>query len=85
MRAYEVEGRKLFIPVIALNACYEWSSGNGHSGASFLVGRESGDEEKMAPFRTDLGPRVFKDLARRRHNECALFIAGGGTGNFNSS
>lgn len=73
VRAYDVGGRKLFVPVIAFNALYEWSGGTGQSSASFLLGRSgSGEAEgdgssRMAPLRLDLGPRLFRDLDARRH------------------
>jgi hypothetical protein len=31
-----------------------------------LVGR-AGETEKMAPFRLDLGPRIFRGLGAREH------------------
>lgn len=73
IRAYDVGGRKLFVPMIAFNALYEWSGGTGQSSASFLLGRSgSGEAERdggsrMAPLRLDLGPRLFRDLDARRH------------------
>lgn len=74
VRAYEVGGRKLFVPLVAFNALYEWSSGKGQSSASFILGRggSGGEPEpdgsaRMAPLRLDLGPRLFRDLAARRH------------------
>ncbi|MCA1653113.1 MAG: hypothetical protein ABR588_04085 [Sphingomicrobium sp.] len=74
VRAYEVGGRKLFVPVVAFNALYEWSNGQGQSSASFILGRganggesESDGGSRMAPLRLDLGPRLFRDLDARRH------------------
>ena len=73
VRTYDVGGRKLFVPMIAFNALYEWSNGTGQSSASFLLGRSgSGEAEgdgssRMAPLRLDLGPRLFRDLDARRH------------------
>ena len=73
VRAYDVGGRKLFVPVIAFNALYEWSGGPGQSSASFLLGRSGSGEadrdggSRMAPLRLDLGPRLFRDLDARRH------------------
>jgi hypothetical protein len=62
----EVEGRQLFVPMIAVNALYSWGASKGQSSASYLVGKEtSGD--KLAPFRTDVGRRVFRGLAARQH------------------
>ena len=73
VRTYDVNGRKLFVPVIAFNAIYEWSGGTGQSSASFLLGRSGSGEadgdgsSRMAPLRLDLGPRLFRDLDARRH------------------
>ena len=72
VRAYEVGGRKLFVPLVAFNALYEWGSNEGQSSAAFILGRGTGSGEgepdaKMAPLRLDLGPRVFRELDSRRH------------------
>jgi len=66
MRQYEVEGRKLFVPLVGVNAIYNGSAGRKQTSASYLVGRD-GDGEKMAPFRLDLGPRIFRGLGARTH------------------
>jgi hypothetical protein len=67
VRAFEAAGRKLFVPLLAFNALFRWSSGEGQTSASYLVGRE-GEGEKMAPFRLDLGPRIFRGLGARPHH-----------------
>lgn len=67
MRMFEVAGRRLFVPLVGFNALYRWSGGEGQTSASYLVGRDTG-EEKMAPFRLDLGPRVFRGLGAREHH-----------------
>ena len=70
VREYEVEGRKLFMPMVAVNSRYRWSSGEGQSGASFLVGgRAANDSEKLAPLRLDRGKRGWKALAARRYEK----------------
>lgn len=66
MRQYEVEGRKLFVPLVGVNAVYRGSAGPKQTSASYLVGRD-GKGEKMAPFRLDLGPRIFRGLGARTH------------------
>lgn len=68
IREYRVEGRQLFVPLLALNAFYRWSGGSGQTAASFLLGRGGAHDEKMAPFRLDVGPRVFRGLTQRRHS-----------------
>ena len=66
MRQYEFEGRKLFVPLVGVNAVYRGPAGPKQTSASYLVGRD-GDGEKMAPFRLDLGPRIFRGLGARTH------------------
>lgn len=66
-RALEMEGRPLVVPMVAFNALYRWGSGEGRTSASYLVGRET-EGEKLAPFRLDLEPRVYRRLAKREHD-----------------
>ena len=69
VREYEVEGRKLFMPMVAISSRYRWSSGEGQSAAGFLVGRAANDSEKLAPLRLDQGTRGWKGLAARRYEK----------------
>jgi hypothetical protein len=66
VRPIEIEGRQLFVPLIAFNALYSWGNDNGQSSASYLIGKQT-KGEKLAPFRLDLGPRMFRNLAAREH------------------
>jgi hypothetical protein len=66
MRQFEIAGRKLFVPIVGVNALYRGPSGTAQTSASYLVGRD-GNGEKMAPFRLDLGPRIFRGLGARQH------------------
>ena len=66
MRQFELQGRKLFVPLLAINAVYRWSAGEGQTSASYLIGRD-GKGEKMAPLRLDQGPRLFRGLGAREH------------------
>jgi len=70
IRALRVEQRLLFVPLVAVNAFYEWGTERaGQTSKSFLVGREQADaSEKMAPFRLDLGPRVYRTVGQRPYN-----------------
>ena len=63
VQVYNVGGRKVFVPLIAFNILYGWSRGNGQTSASYLVGRDT-KSDKMAPFRLDLGPRLFRSLGQ---------------------
>ena len=74
VRVYEVSGRKLFVPLVAFNALYEWGNNSGQSSSSFILGRttssadgEGEGDDRMAPLRLDLGPRTFSGLGARRH------------------
>jgi len=64
LQAYEAAGRQLIVPLIAFNALYRWSGGEGQTSAGYLLGRGT-ESEKMAPFRIDLGPRIFRGLSAR--------------------
>lgn len=64
VQAFEVAGRQLFVPLIAFNTLYHWSGGEGQTSASYLLGRDT-KADKLAPFRLDLGPRVFRGLGAR--------------------
>jgi hypothetical protein len=65
---FEAGGRKMFVPMVGFNILYRFGSGDGQASASFLVGRGSEEDEKLSPFRIDLGPRVFRGLASRAHS-----------------
>jgi hypothetical protein len=64
VQIFEIGGRHVFVPLIAFNALYRWSGGDGQTSASYLLGRDT-KGDKLAPFRLDLGPRVFRGLAAR--------------------
>jgi hypothetical protein len=66
MRAIEVQGRAIFVPMIAINVAYDWEGGTGRSSKSWLIGREAQTPSaKMGPFRLDLGPRIYRQVGRR--------------------
>jgi hypothetical protein len=65
---FEAAGRKLFVPLVGFNILYRAGSAESQASASFLVGRGGEDDEKLAPFRIDLGPRVFRGLSARAHS-----------------
>ena len=73
VRAISFQGKSLFIPVMAFNILYEWGEGRqGQTATSFVIGRETNPPtEKMAPFRLDLGPRIYRTVGHRR-NELEL-------------
>lgn len=65
MREYAVEGRRLFVPIVAFNAAYRWSAGSGRTSAAFLVGVGQPGTEKLGPLRIDQGPREWRTLAAK--------------------
>ncbi|MES2905244.1 MAG: hypothetical protein V4696_13750 [Pseudomonadota bacterium] len=69
IREYEIEGRKLFVPLIAVNVRYRWSSGAGQSAAGFMIGQGGEDQDKLAPLRLDKGDRSWKGLGVRRYDK----------------
>ena len=64
VQAYELGGHQVFVPIIAFNALYSWSGGEGQTSVSFLLGKDT-KSDKMGPFRLDLGPRIFRGVAAR--------------------
>lgn len=64
VQLFKVEGREVFVPLVAFNALYRWTSGEGQSSSAYLVGRDN-KSDKLAPLRADLGPRRYGDLAAR--------------------
>lgn len=68
MNPIEVDGRQLFVPLVAFNALYRWSGGEEQDSASFLVGRGNQQSAKMAPFRLDQGARSWTGLDARPHS-----------------
>jgi hypothetical protein len=64
IQEYDVGGRKAFVPVLALNAVYEWSNGKGQTSTAYLVGRET-NGEKLGPLRLDSGDREMRGLGAR--------------------
>jgi hypothetical protein len=64
VQVLEIAERQVFIPLIAFNALYRWSAAEGQTSASYLLGRDT-KSAKMAPFRLDLGPHIFRGVGAR--------------------
>ncbi|WP_106638936.1 hypothetical protein [Allosphingosinicella vermicomposti] len=62
-----IDGRSLFIPIVAVTAIYEWDEGSGQTSKSYMVGVEAQQTGKMGPFRLDQGPRVYRSVGQREH------------------
>jgi hypothetical protein len=69
MKAMKLDERLLFIPVVAVNALYDWGEGRtGQTSQSYVIGRElEQPSDKMGAFRVDQGPRVWRSVGQRRH------------------
>ena len=69
MRAVVLDDKYLFIPVIAVNALYDWGEGRtGQTSKSYVVGRElEQPSAKMGAFRVDQGPRIWRTIGQRQH------------------
>jgi hypothetical protein len=67
LQEMEVAGRRIFVPMVAINVAYDWAGGGtGRTSRSWLVGREAETPQaKMGPFRLDLGPRIYRSVGRR--------------------
>jgi hypothetical protein len=65
---FEAGGRKLFVPLVGFNILYRFGGTEGQASASFLVGRGGEEDEKLAPFRIDQGPKIFRGLSSRAHS-----------------
>ena len=65
---FEAGGRKLFVPMMGFNILYRFGGAEGQASASFLVGRGNEVDEKLAPFRIDQGPKIFRGLSSRAHS-----------------
>ena len=64
LQIFDLGGRQVFVPVLAFNAVYRWSSGEGRTSGSYLVGTETG-AEKLAPMPGDLDSRTMSRVGAR--------------------
>ncbi len=64
VQLFKIEDREVFVPLIAFNALYRWTSGEGQASSAYLVGRET-KTDKLGPLRADLGPRQYRGLGAR--------------------
>lgn len=63
----EIEGQRLLVPLIGFNALYRWGGSAGQTSTSYLVGKTTATSDKLAPFRLDAAPRIFRRLAAREY------------------
>lgn len=74
VREITIEGRRLFIPMVAINVIYDWGDGkSGQTSMSYLVGRKTEvPSTKMGAFRMDLGPRIYRSIGQKPSNVAVL-------------
>jgi hypothetical protein len=67
VRAIELQGRRIFVPSVAINVAYDWGEdGEGRTSKSWLVGRKAENPAaRMGAFRLDLGPRIYRSVGRK--------------------
>ena len=59
-----IEGRALFVPVLAVNLLYGWEGGSGQTATSYVIGIDRGEGAKLAPFRVDGTSRMRDDISQ---------------------
>ena len=62
LQLFELGGKQVFVPLVAFNALYRWSGGEGQTSSSYLVGGQT-RTDKLAPLRADRGARAIAGLA----------------------
>lgn len=71
VRPIQVGDRTLFVPLVAFNVLYEEDGADAEThqtAMSYVVGRENRPRTpKMAPFRLDQGPRIYREVGQRVH------------------
>jgi hypothetical protein len=66
LQAIEVQGRVIFVPLVAINLAYDWEGGSGRTSRAWIVGRQASTPGgRMGAFRLDLGPRIYRQVDRR--------------------
>ena len=67
--ALKMDNKLLIVPVVGVNAFYGFGTARtGQTSKSFVIGRmPDNDNEKMGPFRLDLGARVYRTVDQRPH------------------
>jgi hypothetical protein len=72
IHAHKVDGRRLFVPLVAFNTLYGWAGNTGQTSASYIVGLATSEKDgdgnsRMGPIELDRGPHIAADLESRRH------------------
>lgn len=67
----EMQGRPMFVPIMAVRVVYGWAENRGPSGSTanaYILGIDRDGQNKMQPFWMDQGPRMADRIAYRLHD-----------------
>src|SRR5690242_1090456 len=62
-----VQGRPMFVPIVAVDLRYRWPGGEGQTAGSFVIGIAPKAGERMRPFWLDGAPRMYDAVTARPH------------------
>jgi len=62
-----VQGRPMFVPIVAIDLRYRWPDGDGQTAQSFVIGVAPKAGERMRPFWLDVAPRMYDTVTARPH------------------
>lgn len=73
IRAYEAQGRSVFVPIIAFNASYRTAGQEARTSAAYLLGKQVAGSDRLAPLvltegagrLLGLGVRQLEEMVRR--------------------
>lgn len=68
VQRFAVEDRELFVPLVAFNILSRSGAGDANTSVSFMVGRGTSDDSKLAPFLVETGPKIISGLSSRHHS-----------------
>jgi len=63
-----VQGRPMFVPIVAIDLRYRWPAGEGQTAQSFVVGIAAKRGDRMRPFWLDVPPRMYDTVTARPHS-----------------
>lgn len=63
-----VQGRPMFVPIVAIDLRYRWPGGEGQTAQSFVIGIAPREGERMRPFWLDVPPRMYDAVTARPHS-----------------
>jgi len=63
-----VQGRPMFVPIVAIDLRYRWATGEGQTAESFVIGIAPKEGERMRPFWLDVPARMYDTVTARPHS-----------------